>query len=111
VGAYVVAVDTDKSSQSSTVIASSVKEATTAVYAAIERYYNNNFHGGIIDTMNAASSGVSLKMAEGRFVNFTAEEYKIIYDKIAAGSIAIPSEGSAKLASELSDERVTVVVE
>lgn len=111
VGAYVVAVDTDRSEASPTVITSCVKEAAAAVFNSIENYYNGEFHGGIIDRLTVSAKGVSINMESSRFNNFTADEYDIICNKMTAGEITIATDETVDSPTKLANEAVKVLLD
>ena len=109
-GAYVIGVDTDESGLSSTIITSAKKEVAGAVYGSIEDYYNGEFHGGVIDTLTAASGGVSLEIANSRFTKFTSKNYDAILAKLTSGSISLPDKDAVSSAAALGDGRVKVTL-
>lgn len=110
VGAYVIGVDLDQSEESTTVITSAMKNLTAAVYVAVKAYYDGEFHGGVIDRLDAASDGIGLPMATSKFTTFTQDNYDAIYSKLVAGEIAIPVDTDHASAAELANDAVSVTV-
>lgn len=98
-GAKVIGVDVDQSSESETVITSSMKNLSKSVYDAITQYYNNEFPGGQSVSLNAESEGVELPMDTSKFEKFTQADYDAIYSKIVNKEITILSDSTAVDAS------------
>nr|WP_242960869.1 BMP family ABC transporter substrate-binding protein [uncultured Anaerocolumna sp.] len=88
-GTKVIGVDVDQSSESPTVITSSMKNLSKSVYDALVAYYNNTFPGGTSAVLNASVEGVQLPMATSKFEKFTQADYDAIYAKVVAGEIAL----------------------
>ncbi len=88
-GTKVIGVDVDQSSESETVITSSMKNLSKSVYDAITAFYNNTFPGGTSAVLNASVEGVQLPMATSKFTKFSQADYDAIYAKIVAGEIAL----------------------
>lgn len=88
-GTKVIGVDVDQSSESDTVITSSMKNLSKSVYDALTEYYNNAFPGGTSVSLNAESEGVELPMATSKFEKFTEADYTAIYDKIVKKEVTI----------------------
>ncbi|WP_331665432.1 BMP family lipoprotein [Anaerocolumna sp.] len=88
-GTKVIGVDVDQSSESETVITSSMKNLSKSVYDAITAFYNNTFPGGTSAVLNASVEGVQLPMATSKFTKFSQADYDTIYAKIVAGEIAL----------------------
>jgi basic membrane protein A len=88
-GTKVIGVDVDQSSESETVITSSMKNLSKSVYDALTAFYNNTFPGGTSAVLNASVEGVQLPMATSKFTKFSQADYDAIYAKIVAGEIAL----------------------
>lgn len=109
-GKKVIGVDVDQSSESETVITSSMKNLGKSVSDALTSFYNNTFPGGTTATLNTSSEGVELPMTSSKFTKFTQADYDTIYDKIVKKEITIANDTAAKDASGVPTELVTVKV-
>ena len=105
--AAVVGVDVDQSSESDTVITSSMKMLSNSVYTAITEAYDGTFAGGKTTTFDAANDGVGLPMDTSKFNTFTQEDYDTIYAKLVAGEITIDND-TTKEVTDLNLSNVTV---
>lgn len=81
-GTKVIGVDVDQSAESDTVITSSMKNLTKSVYDALTEYYNNEFKGGEILTLDATVGGVQLPMENSKFETFSQADYDALYDRV-----------------------------
>lgn len=95
----VIGVDVDQSSESDTVITSSMKNLKKSVYDALGTYYNNTFPGGTSVTLDATTEGVELPMDSSKFAKFTKDDYAAIYDKVVKKEITILNDTTAVDAS------------
>ncbi len=109
-GKKVIGVDVDQSSESETVITSSMKNLGKSVSDALASFYGNTFPGGTTATLNASSEGVELPMTTSKFTKFTQADYDAIYDKIVKKEITIANDTAAKDASGVKTELVKVTV-
>ena len=103
----VIGVDVDQSSESDTVITSSMKMLSNSVYTAITEAYDGTFAGGKTTTFGAANDGVGLPMDTSKFNTFTQEDYDTIYAKLVAGEITIDND-TTKEVTDLNLSNVTV---
>ena len=103
----VIGVDVDQSSESDTVITSSMKMLSNSVYTAITEAYDGTFAGGKTTTFGAANDGVGLPMDTSKFSTFTQEDYDAIYAKLVAGEITIDND-TTKEVTDLNLSNVTV---
>ena len=94
-GTKVIGVDVDQSSESDTVITSSMKNLKKSVYDALATYYANAFPGGTSVTLDATTEGVELPMDTSKFTKFTADDYAAIYDKIVKKEVTILNDTTA----------------
>lgn len=85
----VIGVDVDQSTESPTVITSSMKMLQKSVYDAIAAYYDGKFPGGQSVSLGAEVEGVGLPMETSKFEKFTQADYDAIYAELAAGKIAL----------------------
>jgi len=83
----VIGVDIDQSSESPTVITSSMKELGVSVYDCITAFYTGKFPAGQTLVFSAANNGVGLPMATSKFRTFNKADYDAIFKKLANGSI------------------------
>ena len=88
-GNKVIGVDVDQSSESPTVITSSMKDLKVSVYDCISDYYNNRFPGGQDIVFTCANNGVGLPMNTSKFSEFTQADYDAIYKKLATGELHV----------------------
>ena len=88
-GTKVIGVDVDQSSESETVITSSMKNLSKSVYDALTDYYAGTFPGGTTVSLDATVEGVQLPMETSRFEKFTQDDYDAIYGKVVAKEIEI----------------------
>ena len=103
----VIGVDVDQSSESDTVITSSMKMLSNSVYTAITEAYDGTFAGGKTTTFDASNDGVGLPMDTSKFSAFTQEDYDAIYAKLVAGEITIDND-TTKEVTDLELSNVTV---
>lgn len=89
----VIGVDVDQSTESESVITSSLKNLSGAVYQGIDDYYNGTFKGGFTTNMTAANNGIGLVMDNSKFNRFNEAEYKNILGLMGNNSI-IPYAGT-----------------
>lgn len=83
----VIGVDVDQSQESHSVITSSLKNLSGAVYEGITDYYNETFRGGSTTTMTAQNNGIGLAMETSKFNIFSENEYTNILKLMANGSV------------------------
>lgn len=107
-GTKVIGVDVDQSSESATVITSSMKNLSKSVYDALTNFYNNAFPGGTSAVLNAAVEGVQLPMASSKFEKFTQADYDAIYEKIVAGEITLKKDTDVADAAAIEVAKVVV---
>lgn len=108
--AVVIGVDVDQSAESPTVITSAMKQLAISVYDGIAAYYDGNFPGGEIVTLDAAVDGVGLPMENSKFKTFTQEDYDAIYAKLVDGSITLLTDADVDDATELGSKIVKVTL-
>lgn len=109
-GTKVIGVDVDQSSESATVITSSMKNLKKSVYDALGEYYAGQFKGGEIITLDASVEGVELPMETSKFETFTEDEYDAIYAKVLGKEISIGDDTVAEDASGISGDKIVVEV-
>ena len=107
-GTKVIGVDVDQSTESATVITSSMKNLSKSVYDALTSYYAGSFPGGTSVSLNAETEGIQLPMATSKFNSFAQADYDAIYQKIVNKEIAIGNDASAEDASKIETTKVTV---
>ena len=88
-GKYMIGVDVDQSSQSTSVITSAMKSLGTGVYDGLKAYYDDKFPGGKIVYMGADVNGIGLPMESTKIDGFTQADYDAIYAKLADGTIKV----------------------
>ncbi|MDF2587742.1 MAG: tmpC [Anaerocolumna sp.] len=108
--AKVIGVDVDQSSESDTVISSSMKNLSKSVSDALTSFYKNEFPGGTTVSLNAEAQGVQLPMETSKFAKFTKADYDAIYDKIVKKEITIENDTVAADASGVPADNVVVEV-
>lgn len=113
-GKYVIGVDVDQSSESSSIITSATKGLAVSVYLALEGFYADNFRGGKSDVLDVTVDGVSLPDDFSKFENFTKADYDAIYDALVkdTGGIrsSITNDEDVESADQIKTEKVTVKV-
>jgi basic membrane protein A len=109
-GKKVIGVDVDQSSESDTVITSSMKNLSKSVSDALTSFYGNKFQGGTSVSLNASTEGVQLPMDSSKFTKFTKADYDAIYAKIVNKEITIGNETVAKDAGGVPADKVKVNV-
>jgi basic membrane protein A len=109
-GKKVIGVDVDQSSESDTVITSSMKNLSKSVSDALTSFYGNKFPGGTSVSLNASTEGVQLPMDSSKFTKFTKADYDAIYAKIVNKEITIGNETVAKDAGGVPADKVKVNV-
>lgn len=95
----VIAYETDKNGMSDTVIASAVKDINTSLTTVLEQYKNDEFPGGETVSYDAASKGIWLEMADGKFDNFSKSEYEDVFNDIANGTAAVKNHEAGDIGS------------
>ncbi len=88
-GGKVIGVDVDQSTESDTVMTSSMKMLQKSVYDAIASYYNDSFQGGKSVVLTAKEGGVGLPMETSKFTKFTQKDYDAIYQELVDGKITL----------------------
>jgi len=91
-GTKVIGVDVDQSSESETVITSSMKGLSTSVYSCLVDYYAGTFPGGKTLVLAADNDGVGLPMDTSKFETFSQADYDAIYQKLVEKSITLTTE-------------------
>jgi basic membrane protein A len=94
-GKKVIGVDVDQSTESDTVITSSMKNLKKSVYDALTSYYAGTFPGGTTVSLDATAQGVELPMATSRFAKFTQADYDAIYAKVVAKEVTLVKDTDA----------------
>jgi basic membrane protein A len=107
-GTKVIGVDVDQSSESATVITSSMKNLSKSVYDALTNFYNNTFPGGTSAVLNAAVEGVQLPMTSSKFEKFTQADYDAIYAKVVAGEVTLKKDTDVADAAAIEVAKVAV---
>lgn len=101
----VIGVDVDQSSESQTVITSAMKMLSLSVYDSIGQYYDGNFTGGQVVTLDVNTGGVGLPMETSKFEKFTQEEYDRVYEGLKDQTYTIAIDG----VSAVTDLPVTII--
>lgn len=88
---YVIGVDVDQSSQSSTVITSATKGIREAVAFTLQKYYDNKWSdiGGVQTTLGAANDAVGLPTDTWSLKNFSLEDYNKLFNSLKDGSVTV----------------------
>lgn len=106
VGAKVIGVDVDQSSNSKSVLTSAMKGLTKSVYDALTDFYAGSFKGGEIVTLDVTVDGVGLPaIASGNnaFTKFTQADYDTIYAALVADTDGIRTNLKKDTALTLAD--------
>lgn len=107
-GKKVIGVDVDQSSESETVITSSMKNLQKSVSDALASFYDGTFAGGTSAVLDATTDSVELPMETSRFNTFTKEDYDAVYQKIVDGSVKVEKDTVAPDATGVPTEIATV---
>lgn len=108
----VIGVDTDQSAYSDTIITSATKDVASAVYQAIELYYNGTFPGGTTAIKTAKEDMTGLAMENSRFLTFDQLQYEEALQKLLDGTYTVLKyeDGTVDLATIVSKAvRITYV--
>ncbi len=87
---WMIGVDIDQHSKSTTVLTSAMKQLGNAVQDALQLYVDDAFVGGTTSVKGAVNDGVALPMANSQFAVFTQADYDVIYAKLVDGTIVVP---------------------
>lgn len=111
VGAAVIGVDVDQSSESETVITSAMKGLAASVQSALDAYYRGEFPGGESLVYAADADGVQLPMETSKFETFSQADYDQVFGDLAAGNITLKKDSDAETVNDLglSIVKVTLV--
>ena len=101
VNGKVIGVDVDQSSESETVITSALKLLSNSVYDGIKLFYEGNFPGGQVKTLDVTSEGVGLPLETSKFETFTKADYDTMYAKLVSGEYAPVSEEGLENVTDL----------
>ena len=94
----VIGAETEKSQMSDTVMTSAVKDIYGALRTLLEEYKNDEFPGGEVGYYNAENDGIWLDMENGKFENFTEDQYEAVYDRLKDGSVKVVKYDSGDIA-------------
>ena len=106
----VIGVDTDQSGLSPAVITSAKKEIRTAIFDILKTYIHDNFKGNSIFNYDLKNDGVSLEMANSRFVQFSNPGYGELVEEIKGGKITVQKEMGDKSLKDLASDNISVVI-
>ena len=107
-GAKVIGVDVDQSPESDTVITSAMKQLSVSVYDGIAAYYEGNFPGGKVVTLDATSNAVGLPLETSKFTKFTQADYDAIFKKLVDKEIVPSTQEAGDDVTKLPVEKVKV---
>ncbi len=85
----VICCETDKSQMSDTVVTSAVKDIGAALERVLSQYDGDAFPGGEIVSYDVENEGIRLELENGRFTNFTEDDYSAVREELAAGNIQV----------------------
>lgn len=93
-GKWMVGVDVDQSNLNDKVLTSAMKGLAVAVQDALEKFFNDEFEGGVSITLGAAEGAVGLptETASWRFTSFTLAQYNTILTKVSNGTVIVPTD-------------------
>jgi len=104
----VIGVDVDQSSESETVMTSSMKNLTKSVYDALKLFYDEKFPGGDIQVLDATVGGVQLPMENSKFEKFSQADYDEVYGKIVNKEFEILGDQDVAGPKEIETQKVVV---
>ena len=92
-GKWVIGVDVNQGWDADNVLTSATKNLRGSTYQALDLYFNGEFPGGQVATLNSSNEGVNIPTDEEtwRFSTFTMEEYEAILSKLSADEGGIAS--------------------
>ena len=93
--AWMIGVDIDQSSQSTTVLTSALKQLGVAVQQGLQAYVDGTFTGGTTVVKSAANDGVALPLETSQFASFTEADYNAIYELLVDGTVVVPADYAA----------------
>lgn len=106
---YMIGVDVDQSSQSTSCITSAMKQLSVSVYDTLEQSYAGNFPGGKTTTYDLAMDGVGLPMENSSLNGFDQAAYDALIADILAGKYQINDTTEGSPADLVDSIKVTVV--
>ena len=81
-----------------------------SVSNALEEFYDDEFKGGEVITLDVVSGGVALTEGFERYNTFSQADYDAILAKLISGEIVVGKEDAAESADLLSLTKRTVTV-
>ena len=106
----VIGVDVDQSAESETVITSAMKLLDNSVYDGIKMFYDGNFPGGEIITLDVTKNGVGLPMETSKFKTFSKEQYETLYSKLVSGEYKPVGDKDVASVKDLEVPNVSITV-
>lgn len=106
----VIGVDVDQSPESDTVITSAMKLLDNSVYDGIKMFYDGNFPGGKVVTLDVTGKGVGLPMETSKFKTFSKEQYETLYSKLVSGEYKPERDKDIASVKDLSVPHVSITV-
>ena len=103
----VIGVDVDQYEDSETVITSATKNLEEAVKRLLDEYYNSQFPGSEIWTMDVCDGGVGLAMEHARFRTFDQADYDALIGKLQDSGVGMIVEEITNV-REMTTKRVRV---
>ncbi|MBU1093671.1 MAG: BMP family ABC transporter substrate-binding protein [Firmicutes bacterium] len=93
---WAIGVDVDQSNLSTRVLTSAMKGLGTAVQGALADYYAGTFEGGVSVTLGAAEDAIGLPTVTDswRLEVFSVSSYNILFNKLADGTIVVPTDAA-----------------
>lgn len=106
----VIGCNVDQMDLSETIITSSLKQLAVSVAMGIEDFYNGEFKGGQILTLDAGLNGVGIPDNYSRFRNFDSEDNRRMFEGLIDGSISVSADLGVAIEDGLNLARTTVKV-
>ncbi|AMC92929.1 hypothetical protein AOC36_02685 [Erysipelothrix larvae] len=113
-GKWVIGVDVDQMSESTSVLTSAMKNLQLSVYTQVKSVYEDKFEGGKTHLLTIEEDMVQISDDFSRFTTFTEDDYKEIVEALKADKdgirTSIPNTESADSADKLELTNTTVTV-
>jgi len=104
----VIGSDVDQSSLSDTVITSAEKGIYAAVQEELKSYASDRLTGGTAFNYGAKNDGVALETENSALVNFSKEDYELLFEKLQNGEIDLDKDESVSSVKKLTGDHVTI---
>ena len=107
---FVIGAGSDQSRDADTVISSAHEKYSTAVEWAIDKVYDDTWYqiGGDATILGAKEGATGVPDRPWMMENYSVEDYKILYDAVASGSISVDNDYS-KIGQKWSNLNLNII--